>query len=61
MEGAVNDYDTDWQQQQECERERWETTLDALEAASKGVATDEQIQFLARELGIKWRKEHRAS
>ena len=45
-----------WEQQAECERERWETTIEALEAASQGVATDEQIRFLARELGINWRK-----
>lgn len=49
----------DWWQQQECERERWELTLEALEACEKNVASAEQVAFIARELGINWKKEHR--
>lgn len=40
-------------QQQELERERITLTLEALEAARKGEATQEQIEHLARECGIK--------
>jgi hypothetical protein len=41
-----------WEQQQESEKERWELTLKALDAACEGKATPQQMAFLARECGI---------
>jgi hypothetical protein len=42
-----------WEMQEQCERERWQMTVDALDAARNGGCTEEQIQFLARECGLK--------
>jgi hypothetical protein len=42
----------DWEMQEQCERERWQMTVDALDACRVGTATEAQIEFIARELGI---------
>lgn len=47
-----------WEQQDQAERERWRLTVDALDAARLGVASDEQIKFLARECGLKDYESH---
>ena len=42
-----------WEQQEQLERERWRITVDALDACRLGVASEEQIKWLARECGLK--------
>lgn len=42
----------DWRQQQELEEEREQKTIEALARADRGMATHEDIEFLASELGI---------
>lgn len=45
----------DWQQQQECERERWEKNAEALiECRRKGVSED-NLKQLSAECGIDYR------
>ena len=44
--------DSQWQQQHQLEAERWQLTLEALDAACEGKATAEQMKFLARECGV---------
>ena len=46
MDGA------DFRQQQELEEEREQRTVEALARADRGMATHEDIAFLASELGI---------
>lgn len=41
-----------WEQQDQAEKERWVMTVDALDACRLGVASEEQIRFLARECGL---------
>jgi hypothetical protein len=41
-----------WEQQDQAEKERWQLTVDALDAARAGTATQEQVRWLARECGI---------
>lgn len=42
----------DWEQQQECERERWALTIEALNRCAAAGAKVEDIQTLARECGV---------
>lgn len=42
----------DWQEQQESERERWETTMDALARAQELGLEDVYLMHLARECGV---------
>lgn len=47
-----------WEMQQECERERWQLLMEALDAAADGKATPAQMAFIARECGIKDYRPH---
>lgn len=47
-----------WEQQQECERQRWTLLMEALDAAVEGKATAEQMRFIARECGVNDYKPH---
>ena len=50
-----------WEQQQECERERWQLINEALDAACEGKASPEQIKLIARECGIMDYNPHRGT
>jgi hypothetical protein len=41
-----------WEQQQECERERWMMTIEALNRCAAAGARPEDLNTLARECGI---------
>ena len=42
----------DWEQQEQCERERYETTIEALNRCAAAGARPEDLKTLARECGI---------
>lgn len=41
-----------WEQQQECERERWMMTIEALNRCAAAGAKAEDLKTLARECGV---------
>ena len=41
-----------WEQQQECERERWMMTIEALNRCAAAGAKEEDLKTLARECGV---------
>ncbi len=44
--------DGDYRQQQELEEERMQRTLEALRRVDQGIATHDDTEFLAAELGV---------
>lgn len=46
----------DWRQQQELEEERERRTLEALQRVDNGLATHEDVLFLASELGVTFKQ-----
>jgi hypothetical protein len=60
VEEEMNDR-ADWQEQQESERERWDTTMEALARAQELGLEEMYLKHLAAECGVKLAQRRTAS